>query len=263
MSRPLSSTGIDVKHEFSVFSDGAAPLFRQAPHVVDQSDQVILVNSYPLFFHTVFEAERAEALVCLHVVQNLPAVFKPDHLVVSVSVLVARCPYSGGKVVQQHDQLLRFNEAGRVRIPYFFHCPKALAHCLTPFLPLRLGNSESAGCVLIRRHRDGSTGSEVVRPVRRFRNPPWYESCPYRNSRASIASAWYASVWFTNGSCRSNASNALHGGSLSFLSSFALMSSGKSSGAVGKRKSRALFLWFSGWPSTNWPLSALLPRSNQ
>jgi hypothetical protein len=78
-----------------------------------------------------------------------------------------------------------------------------------------------------------------VRPVRRFTNPPWYETRPYRNSRASIASAWYASAWFTNGSCLLNASNALHGGSRSFLSSFALMSSGKSSEAVGKRRSRA------------------------
>lgn len=57
-----------------MFSDGTAPWFRQAPRVVDQSDQIISVNSYPLFFHTVFEAERTEALVCLHVAQNLPAV---------------------------------------------------------------------------------------------------------------------------------------------------------------------------------------------
>ena len=129
----------------------------------------------------------------------------------------------------------------------------------SPLLSIRL----ASGSVIIRCQTNGSTRSGTVRPVRRFTNPPWYESRPYRNSRASIANAWYARVWFTKGSCRSNASNALHGGSLSFLSSFALMSSGKSSGAVGKRKSRVLFLWFSGWPSTNWPLSALLPRSSQ
>ena len=91
------------------------------------------VNSYPLFFHTVFETCRIEALVCFHIVQNLPAVFKPDGLLIPVFVLIARRPYSGGKVVQQHDLLLRFNEAGRVYIPYFFDCPKALAHGMTSF----------------------------------------------------------------------------------------------------------------------------------
>ena len=37
--------------------------------------------------------------ICFHVVQNLPAVFKPDDPFVSVFVLVARRSYSGGKVV--------------------------------------------------------------------------------------------------------------------------------------------------------------------
>ena len=87
-----------------------------------------LLTAITLFFHTVFETGRTEALVCLHVVQNLPAVFKPDGLLISVFVLLARRPHSGGKVVQQHHQLLRFDEAGRVCIPYFFHCPKTLAH---------------------------------------------------------------------------------------------------------------------------------------
>jgi hypothetical protein len=123
-------------------------------------------------------------------VQNLPAVFKLDNLVVSVFVLVARRSYCGGKIVRQHRQHLRFNEPGRVYIPYFFHCPKALAYGLTTFPLLRLGISQSAGCVLRRCHRTGSTASEVVRPVRRFKNPPWYESRPYRKRRASIASAW-------------------------------------------------------------------------
>jgi hypothetical protein len=85
-------------------------------------DQLILMNSCPLLFHTVFETSRTEALVGFHIVKSLPAVFKPDGLVVPVSVLVARRSYSGGKVVQQHDQLLRFNEARRAGIPYFFHC---------------------------------------------------------------------------------------------------------------------------------------------
>jgi len=85
--------------------------------------------------------------------------------------------------------------------------------------------------------------------VLRFTNPPWYESRPYRNSRASIARAWYAEVWFTKkASCRSNASNALHDGSLSFLSSFALISSGKI-----LKPSQPQVLRFvsvvSGWPS--------------
>jgi hypothetical protein len=100
-----------LQHQFPVFSDRTPPLFGQASHIVDQSDQVIPVNGYPLFLHTVFETGRTEALVCFYVVQNRSAVFKPDDLVVSIFVLVARRPYSGGKVVQQHNQLLRFNEA--------------------------------------------------------------------------------------------------------------------------------------------------------
>ena len=94
------STCIDVKDQFPMFSDGTPPLFRQAPHIVDQSKQVIPVNSYPLFFHTVSETFRAEAFVCFHIVQNLPAVFKPDDLVVSVFVLVAGRAHPGGKIVQ-------------------------------------------------------------------------------------------------------------------------------------------------------------------
>jgi hypothetical protein len=144
------SAGIDVKDQLTVFSDGTSPLFRRAPHIVDQGRQSILVHSYPLFFHTVLETVCTEALVCFHIVQNLPAVFKPDDLVVSVFVLVARRSYSGGKVVQQYRQLFRLNEARRVRIPYFFDCPKALAHGLTTFPLLRLGDSQSGGCVLMR-----------------------------------------------------------------------------------------------------------------
>ena len=113
----VGSTCIDAEQQFPVFSDGTPPLFGQAPHIVDQTDQVIPVNSYPLFFHTVVETGRTEALVCFHIVQNLSAIFKPDSLLIPVFVLVARRPYSGGKVVQQRDQLLLFNEAGRVRIP--------------------------------------------------------------------------------------------------------------------------------------------------
>ena len=68
MSRLLGSTSIDIEQQFPVFSDGTPPWFRQAPHIVDQTDQVISVNRDPLFFHTVFEAGRAEALVCFHIV---------------------------------------------------------------------------------------------------------------------------------------------------------------------------------------------------
>jgi hypothetical protein len=46
-----------------MFSDGTPPLFRQAPHIVDQRKQVIPAKTYPLFFHTVFETGRTEALV--------------------------------------------------------------------------------------------------------------------------------------------------------------------------------------------------------
>ena len=99
MSRLLGSTSIDVKHQFSVFSERSSPLFYQTSHVVDQSDQVILVDDYRLLFHAVFETGGIEAPVCFHIVQNLPAVFKPDGLLISVFVLVARRPCSGGKVV--------------------------------------------------------------------------------------------------------------------------------------------------------------------
>jgi len=129
--RLLVSTSIDVENQFSVFSDGIPPLFYQAPHIVDQSGQVILVDDYPLLSQAVFETGGIEAFVRLHVVQNLVATFEPDCLVVSVFVLVAGCAHSGGKVVEQCNQLLRFNEAGGVHIPNFLHWPKTLAHGLT------------------------------------------------------------------------------------------------------------------------------------
>src|SRR5208282_5565918 len=189
-SRPPGSTSVDVEHQFSAFPDGTPPLFYQAPHIVDQSGQVILVDAYPLLFHAVLETGGIEALIRLHVVQSLVAVFEPDCLVVPVFVFVAGRAHSGGKVVEQRNQLFRFNETGGVHIPDFFHRPKTLAHCLTPFFLLFLGHSESDDRALIRCHTIGSTGSEVVRPVCRFTNPPWYERRPYRNSRANIASAW-------------------------------------------------------------------------
>jgi hypothetical protein len=46
-------------------------------------------------------------------------------------------------------------------------------------------------------------------PLVKLTNPPWYETVPYRNNRPSKASACCARVWFTNGSCFSNASAAL------------------------------------------------------
>jgi len=49
INRLLGSAGIDVEQQFPVFSDGTPPLFRQTPHIVDQSHQVILVNRYPLW----------------------------------------------------------------------------------------------------------------------------------------------------------------------------------------------------------------------
>jgi hypothetical protein len=91
------SAGSDVKDQLTVFSDGTSPLFRQAPHIVDQGRQSILVHSYPLFFQTALETGRTEALVCFHIVQNLPAVFKPDDLVVRVFMLIARRSCSGGQ----------------------------------------------------------------------------------------------------------------------------------------------------------------------
>ena len=145
MSRLLGSTSIDVEHQFSVFPDGIPPLLLQAPHIVDQSGQVILVDDYPSLFHAVLQTGGIEALVRIHVVQNLVAVFEPDCLVVSVFVFVAGRAHSGGKVVEQRDQLLGFNEAGGVHIPNLFHRPKTLAHVLTSlsFL-LCFGNSVDA-----------------------------------------------------------------------------------------------------------------------
>jgi hypothetical protein len=55
MSCPLGSTSVDVEQQFPMFSDGTPPLLYQAPHIVDQSAQVILVDDYPLLFHAVFE----------------------------------------------------------------------------------------------------------------------------------------------------------------------------------------------------------------
>jgi hypothetical protein len=105
------------------------------PRAVYGTDTLFtLAENSPLFFHTVLETGRTEALVYFHIVENLPAVFKPEGVLIAVFLLVAGGPYFGGKVVQQNDQLLRFNETGRMYIPYFFHCPKALAHCLATFL---------------------------------------------------------------------------------------------------------------------------------
>jgi hypothetical protein len=61
----LGSASIDVERQFSVFSDGTPPLFYQAPHIADQSGQVILVDDDPLLFHAVFETGGIEALACL------------------------------------------------------------------------------------------------------------------------------------------------------------------------------------------------------
>src|SRR5208282_5894377 len=133
-SRPPGSTSVDVEHQFSAFPDGTPPLFYQAPHIVDQSGQVILVDAYPLLFHAVLETGGIEALVCLHVVQNLVAVFEPDRHVVSVFVFVAGSAHPGCKVAEQRNQLFRFNEAGGVHIPDFFHWPKTLTHSLTTLL---------------------------------------------------------------------------------------------------------------------------------
>jgi hypothetical protein len=124
MSRLLGSTGIDIEQQFSVFSEGS-------PDIVDQTGQVILVDEYPLFFHAVLETGDIEALVGLHVVENSVAVFEPDCLFIAVSVFVAGGAHPGGKLVQQRNQPVRFNEAGGMYIPNFFHRPKALAHGLT------------------------------------------------------------------------------------------------------------------------------------
>jgi hypothetical protein len=48
-----------------VFPDGTPPPFCQAPHILDQCGQVILVGDYPLLFQAVFETGGIEALVCL------------------------------------------------------------------------------------------------------------------------------------------------------------------------------------------------------
>ena len=69
------------------------------------------VDHYPLLFHTVFGTGGIEALVCLHIVENLVAVFEPDCLVVSVFVFVAGRAHPGGKVVEQSNELFRFSEA--------------------------------------------------------------------------------------------------------------------------------------------------------
>src|ERR1019366_3931650 len=124
VSCPLGSTSVDVEHQFPMFSDGTPPLLYQAPHIVDQSAQVILVDDYDLLFHAVCEAVGIEAFGCLYVVQNLVAVFEPDCMVVSVSVFVAGRAHSGRKVMEQRNQLLRLNEAGGVHIPDFFHWPE-------------------------------------------------------------------------------------------------------------------------------------------
>src|SRR6266849_8593235 len=161
MSRLLGSTGIDVEHQFSVFSEGSPPLFCQAPDIVDQTGQVILVDDYPLFFHAVFETADIEALVGLHIVENSVAVCEPDCLFVAVFVFVAGGAHPGGKVVQQRNQLVRFNEAGRVYIPYFLHGPKTLAHGLTSFLFLCVSIIQSSALSSLAMSRDLGAATSV------------------------------------------------------------------------------------------------------
>jgi hypothetical protein len=43
----VASTNIDVEHQFPVLSDGTPPLFRQAPHVVDQRGKSSLLAAIP------------------------------------------------------------------------------------------------------------------------------------------------------------------------------------------------------------------------
>ncbi len=127
-----------------MFSDGTPPLFYQAPHIVDQSGQVILVDDYPLLFHAVFETGGIEALVCLHVVQSLAAVFEPDRLIVSVFVFVAGRPHSRGEVVKQNNQVFGFHETRRVYVPNFLDWPKTSAHGSTSFSSLLFSHKPAA-----------------------------------------------------------------------------------------------------------------------
>jgi hypothetical protein len=59
-----------------------------------------------------------------------------------------------------------------------------------------------------------------------------------------MARAWYASVWFTNGSWRSSASTALHDGRSSLRSSLESTSSGNNSAAVGIQAAIKTIRWF-------------------
>jgi hypothetical protein len=65
-----------------------------------------------------FETGRSEALVGFYVVQNPVAAFKPDRLVFSVFAFVTGRAHSRGKGVEQRNQLLGFNEAAGVQIPF-------------------------------------------------------------------------------------------------------------------------------------------------
>ena len=87
-----ASTCIDVEDQFPMFSDGTPPLFRKAPHVVDQSDQIILVNSDPLFFHTVFETGRTEVLGQLDVVNSSLPFSSQTVNFIPVSCVSLNCP---------------------------------------------------------------------------------------------------------------------------------------------------------------------------
>jgi hypothetical protein len=78
------STAVNVEHQFPAFSDGTPPLFCQPPHIVDQSGKVIPIDPYALLFQALRETYGIEAIVCLQIVQNLLAFFKPDCLVVAV-----------------------------------------------------------------------------------------------------------------------------------------------------------------------------------
>jgi hypothetical protein len=132
MSRLLGSAGIDVERQFPVFSDRTPPLFRQTAHIVDQSDQVTLINSYPLFFPTLFETGR---------LKRSSASMSPRAFLQFSSQTARLSPLSCSSLAVSTLAAMScsstINFSGSMKqeelyIPYFFHCPfGAFRHKMT------------------------------------------------------------------------------------------------------------------------------------
>jgi hypothetical protein len=124
-------------NSFSHYGPGLRQAAARAVVSLRDTAQIVIVPQTGQLFENalkryqdmaVFEAFRIEPIVGLNIIENFSAILKPYRRVVAVAVFVASGAHSRGKVMEERDQRLGFDETGRVRIPDFFDRPEALAH---------------------------------------------------------------------------------------------------------------------------------------